>query len=200
MKSNCFSFHSLNKRYLRLSPERGSKEQAGGKFWARDQPGTWSGTIVFMVGSVHVEGGLCHLYKCEVTAFNSEGHLVFSRQQIQQKSELLTILGDNEIQWSSEVSTTQNLPDLISSSHIVALPLPPSTALLMGGSLVTSILLLSLTNWCQMNDGTDAGAVELFCVSDVLWSQTGVSLDDGGRRLLTEGGRLVQPPVCLHER
>lgn len=51
-----------------------------------------------MVGSVHVEGGLCHLYNCEVTAFNSEGHLVFSRQQIQQKSELLTILGDNEIQ------------------------------------------------------------------------------------------------------
>lgn len=35
MKSNCFSFHSLNKRYLRLSPERGSKEQAGGKIWAR---------------------------------------------------------------------------------------------------------------------------------------------------------------------
>lgn len=94
------------------------------------------------------------------------------------KRDFLTVHGDNEIQWSSATNTTQNLLNsrpLFTSITSLLLPSwvgAPPTLIWHQPPSVTNL------NCCVMNYKADAGAVELFCVTNIPRSQLGVVRDE----------------------
>ena len=86
--------------------------------------------------------------------------------------------GDNEIQRSSATNTTQNL--LISRPLFISItPLPLSSWVGARRTLIwhqpPSVTNL---NCCVMNYKAGAGAVELFCVTNIPWSLPGIVIDE----------------------
>lgn len=95
-----------------------------------------------------------------------------SHARTNRKHDFLTMHRDNEIQQSSATNTTQNL--LISC---------PLTSLLLSSWVGARRTLIwhqppSVTNCCMMNYKADAGAVKLFFVTNIPWSQLGVVIDE----------------------
>lgn len=93
--------------------------------------------------------------------------------------DFLTIHRDNEIQWSSALP----IPPRTSWSHVLFSYLPPPSCSLHGweplecwsGMQPPSVTNL---NCCMMNYKACAGAVELFCVTNIPRSQLGVVIDE----------------------
>lgn len=92
------------------------------------------------------------------------------------KPDFLTMHGDNEIQRSSATNTTQNLP--ISRPLFISITSPPALSSWVGARRtliwhqppsVTNL------NCCVMNYKAGAGAVELFCVTNIPPESAGYS-------------------------